>query len=254
MRFGSSLSVVADREGWEVAVAERVTVAERIIPFLHPDSTTDIPPKKFANKLPKFIDQGYIEYPIPFRGIGELHTNFPHDSYADMRLVDPAMFELYDYAAENNLIIMIHPREIDLEDLDVALGYNPNTFLLLHGDEGIEKIIPPLMEKHDNLYYSLDAGLMYPYSLPIDGMTKEKFLNNVQSNGMYNRILASALHYWGPLIEAHPDRIMWGTDALSTWHFEVYPELTQFARDFIGGLDPDAQEKFAYKNAERLIG
>jgi len=226
---------------------------ERIIPFLHPDSMIGIPPNTLSHELPKLIDQGYIEYPIPFRGIGEVHTNFPYDLYANVRLLDPAMFELYDYAADNNLVVMIHPREIDLEDLDVALGYNPNTKLLLHGDEGIEKIIPPLMEKHDNLYFSIDAGLMYPYSVPVDGMTKENFLNNVQSNGMYNRILASALHYWGPLIEAHPDRILWGTDVLSTWHFEVYPELTQFARDFIGGLDPAVQEKFAYKNAEELI-
>jgi len=226
---------------------------ERIIPFLHPDSLIGIPPKKLSDKLPKLIDQGYREYPIPFRGIGEMHTDFPNDMYANVRLNDPAMFELYDYAAENNLIVMIHPKKSDLEDLDVALGYNPNTILLLHGDEGIERIIPPLMEKHDNLYYSLDAGLMYPYSVPVDGMTKEKFLNNLQSNEMYHRILASALHYWGPLIEAHPDRIMWGTDALSTWHIEVYPELIGFARDFIGGLSPEIQEKYAYKNAERLL-
>ena len=86
-------------------------------------------------------------------------------------------------------------------------------------------------------------------------MTKEKFLNNLQSDGMYYRLLASALRYWKPLIEAYPDRITWGTDALSTWHFDhdVYSEVTWFARDFIGGLSPEIQERFAFKNAERLL-
>ena len=175
--------------------------------------------------------------------------------YKDIRLNDEEMYELYDYAAENNLVVMIHTRESDLDDLHDALNHNPKTKILLHGDEGMEKIIPPLIQEHDNIYYSIDAGLMYPFSLPVDGMNKEIFLNNVQSNEMYHRILASALHYWKPLIEAHPDRIMWGTDALHTWHFDddVYSEVTRFARDFTGGLSPEIQERFAYKNAERLI-
>jgi len=86
-------------------------------------------------------------------------------------------------------------------------------------------------------------------------MTKEVFLNNLHSKELYYRLLASSLHYWKPLIEAHPDRIMWGTDALWSWHFEqeVYSEVTWFARDFIGGLSLEVQEKFAYKNAESLF-
>ena len=150
---------------------------------------------------------------------------------------------------------MIHPRETDLEDLQDALGYNPKTIILLHGDEGIENIISPLMEEHDNLYYSIDAGLMYPYSLPIAGMTKEQFLNNLQSDEMYNRILESSLNNWKPLIEEYPNRIMWGTDALYSWHFdeEVYSEVVRFTRDFIGELEPEVQEKFAYTNAKGMF-
>ena len=87
------------------------------------------------------------------------------------------------------------------------------------------------------------------------GMTKEKFMNILHSKGMYYRLLAAAIHHWKPLIEAYPDRMMWGTDALYSWHFEheVYSELTWFAREFIGGLSPEVQEKFGYRNAERML-
>jgi len=223
----------------------------RIHTFLFPDSLIGIKSREYFTT--KLIDDYVKKYPI--KGIGEIHVDGENPLYKDIRLNDEEMYELYDYAAENNLVVMIHTRESDLDDLHEALRYNPKTKILLHGDEGNEKIIPPLIEEHDNIYYSIDAGLMYPYSIPVDGMTKEIFLENTHSNEMYYRILASALHYWKPLIEAHSDRIMWGTDALYSWHFDedVYSEVTRFARDFTGGLSPKVQEKFAYLNAERML-
>lgn len=218
-----------------------------IIPFIFPDSLIGITPQKFFTT--DLLDQYIEEYPI--RGIGEIHVDQENPLYGNIRLNDDKMFELYTYAAENNLVVMIHPRESDLADLDDALEQNSNTIIILHGDEGIENIIPPLLDKHRNLYYSLDAGLMYPYSMQIADMTKEEFLGNLDV--MYDEILTLSLQNWKPLIEKYPDRIMWGTDALSTWHFEVYPEVVRFGRDFIGQLDPAVQEKYAYKNAEELI-
>jgi len=220
--------------------------------FLFPDSLIGIKSREYFTT--EIIDDYVKKYPI--EGIGEIHVDGENPIYKDIRLNDNEMFELYDYAAENNLVVMIHPRESDLEDLHEALRHNSKTIFLLHSGEGIEKIIPPLLQEHDNLYYSIDAAIMENYNLGIAGMTKENFLNNLQSNGMYYRILASALNHWKPLIEAYPDRIMWGTDAGWSWNFEqeVYSELTWFARDFIGGLSLEVQEKFAYKNAERMLG
>jgi len=74
---------------------------------------------------------------------------------------------------------------------------------------------------------------------------------------MYHRILASALHYWKPLIEAHPDQVMWCLDRdpniLWTYDRDVGLKLVDYGRAFIGRLDPAVQERFGYKNAERLI-
>ena len=43
------------------------------------------------------------------------------------------MLDLYDYAAANDLIVMIHPELSDMEDLHGTLINNPNTIFLLHG-------------------------------------------------------------------------------------------------------------------------
>ena len=106
----------------------------KLTPFLHPYSHIGIPPNEHGHKLPELIDQNYTGNPIPFRGIGEIHTGgILTDSYAGMRLVDPAMLELFDYAAANDLIVMIHPELSDMEDVHSALIQNPDTIFLFHG-------------------------------------------------------------------------------------------------------------------------
>jgi len=48
---------------------------------------------------------------------------------------------------------------------------------------------------------------------------------------------------------------MWGTDRWYRWQFdyEVGGILEEFGRSFIGELEPQVQEKFAYKNAEKIL-
>ena len=224
-----------------------------LIPFLHPYSHIGIPPNEHGYKLPKLIDQSYRGNPIQFRGIGEIHTSgILTDSYADMRLVDPAMLELFDYAAANDLILMIHPELSDIEDVRSALAYNPNPTLLLHGlvnnfdRAGIAKALETLFREYQNVYFSVDAALMEGYSLlNLEIKTKEQFLANLRSKRTYHRLLANSLVFWKPIIEAHPTRMMWGSDLVYWWHYEpdVIHEIAKFARDFIAGLDPEVQEE-----------
>ena len=63
------------------------------------------------------------------------------------------------------------------------------------------------------------------------------------------------LRDWKQIIEAHPDQFTWGSDRWYTWHFDpgVSGLVVEFGRAFIGRLDPAVQEKFAYKNAERML-
>ena len=236
----------------------------KLIPFLHPYSHIGIPPNEHGPKLPNLIEQNHSGNPIPFRGIGEIHTGgILTDSYADMRLVDPAMLELVDYAATNDLILMIHPELGDIEDVRRALMHNPETIFLLHGlvntfeRAPIAEQLETLFREHQNVYFSVDATLLAGYSLLDDRIrTKEQFLANLHSKRMYYRLLASSLVFWKPIIEAHPTRMMWGSDLAYWWHYEpdVIHEISQFGRDFTAGLNPEVREGFAYRNAVEMLG
>ena len=235
----------------------------KLTPFLHPYSHIGIPPNEHGFKLPKLIDQYYKGNPIPFKGIGEIHSGgILTDSYADMRLVDPAMLQLYDYAASNDLVMMIHPELSDIEDVHRALKHNPKTIFLIHGlvdnfDRArIGEELENLFREHQNVYFSVDAALMAGYSLLNDQIrNKEQFLGNLYDKRTYYRILASSLVFWKPLIESHPTRLMWGSDLFYWWHYEpdVIHEIAQFGRDFTAGLRPEVQERFAYLNAIEMM-
>ena len=83
--------------------------------------------------------------------------------------------------------------------------------------------------------------------------TKEEFLDYMKNN--FDAALADEVQIWKTRIEKHPDKILWGTDRWYTQHFdaEVGAMVEEFGRSFIGQLDPSVQEKYAYKNAERLL-
>jgi len=69
------------------------------------------------------------------------------------------------------------------------------------------------------------------------------------------RLTRVAMAFWQPVIEAHPTRMMWGTDLYYWWHYEpdVINMIAQFGRDFISNLDDHAQERFAYRNALEML-
>ncbi len=171
------------------------------------------------------------------------------------------MLELFDYAAANDLIVMIHPDLSHIEDVHRALDHNPNTIFLLHGMvdtvESVAEALETLFREHENVYFSVDAQLIPGYGLHNSQIKdKEHFLANLHSQPMYYRLLASALVYFKPIIDAHPTRMMWGTDLVFSWHNEpdVIHEIAQFGRDFTAGLDPEVQERFAYRNAVEMLG
>ena len=103
-----------------------------------------------------------------------------------------------------------------------------------------------------NVYFTVNDLYGDQYLLNI-GENKATFLAAVND---FEPLLAKDLSTWKDLIEAHPDQFVWGTDrgdAVWTFDREVGQRLVAYARAFIGRLDPDVQERFAYKNAERLV-
>ena len=114
----------------------------------------------------------------------------------------------------------------------------------------LEEWITDVLDGHPNAYYSLDAN-MFTVLYNVD--SKEEFLTEFRAD--FNILLEENIDKWKDEIEARPDRFVGGTDRGNTWHFdpEVGAILLEFSGAFIGSLDPEVQEKFAYKNAERLI-
>ena len=165
--------------------------------------------------------------------------------------------EMYAIAGQNKLVIMVHPRQEQKNAVDRILAKYPNINFLLHGGRDIEGWIPDLLEKYDNAFYSMDANLVQLYGWDRGqasaSPTKEEFLAYFRQN--FESILEEELEYWKPFIEKYPDQYTWGTDRWYRWHFdaEVGGLLEEFGRSFIGNLDPEVQEKIAYKNAEKIL-
>jgi hypothetical protein len=61
---------------------------------------------------------------------------------------------------------------------------------------------------------------------------------------------------WLPVLQAAPDRVMWGTDVAFGWHLDedVYGMLVDFSRRFVEQLPAELRDGYARLNAERLLG
>ncbi len=195
------------------------------------------------------------------RGIGEI------EQYAwDIQPNDPKMLQLFDLAAENNLAVMFHPDPGQTNGVKAVIERYPETTFLIHMfpedfDRDRQDYIN-LMKMHDNLYFSVDVdhmmfegqtGLLYKYEDEPVETAKRHFIANYDRNEQ--QLLNAALNRYKPLIEAVPDKAMWGTEGGTEYVYEpeVYDRMIKFTRLFIGQLDPSVQGKFAYQNAERLI-
>ena len=72
---------------------------------------------------------------------------------------------------------------------------------------------------------------------------------------LYTKLLSDSVDFWKPVIEAHPSRMMWGSDLNYWWHYEpdVLHEIVAFGRRFIWHLDPTVQKRFAYRNVVEML-
>ena len=195
------------------------------------------------------------ENPGLFQGIGEVKFDF-NEVENDLP-EDSKYLEKYLLADQHNLIIMMHPRKDQLDAVERLLKKHPTVPFLLHGVEVVRHDVGRLMNSYPNLYYSIDAELTSIYgwqaSHQQQGPSKEEYLAYMRTN--FNSKLQQSVEEWKVLIEDHPDQFLWGTDRFARWHFDykVGSVIEEMGRSFIGKLDPAVQEKFAYKNTERLL-
>ena len=184
-----------------------------------------------------------------FKGIGEIKM-FDNGS-----IFRPVFLAHYDLAKEQKIPVMLHPFHEHKSEVIRLLERYPEVRFLFHGGDEREWIME-IIKRFPNSYRSIDdVFALYGWGPEHRDKkpSKEEFV--AYFRGHFNTLLAKALAEWKPRIEAYPNRFMWGTDRWYDWHFdyEVGGLLTEFGRAFIGRLSPAVQEKFAYKNAERLL-
>ena len=220
------------------------------VPFIMPPGPKDVQPTVDAETLGEMLAvhlglfQGYGE--IGLYGLEGLREadDYPPDA--------PIFQDIYSAVKKHQLMVYLHPGEGHVDNLERALQEHPEIIFIVHGEQ-VEEEIGDLMEKYVNIYFTVndlygDQYLLHP------GESTRTFLAALKN---YEPLLEKDLATWKELIEAHPDQFMWGTDrgGIAVWTFdlEVGQKLVDYARAFIGRLDPDVQERFAYKNAERIF-
>lgn len=214
--------------------------------------------KDVIDTSPAFAGEDFI------RGFGEVETQ-----EWSIRHNDAEIMKLVSLASSNRKHFMFHPVASKLDDVKTMIESYPDTIFLIHMyredlKNGEQKLID-MMKTHDNLYYSIDAAhilhydgndILYSYYDSYGDNAGSRFISAVNSN--YNSIMSSAVNEYKDLVEAVPDKVMWGTEAGPDYSFEpdVYNLLIKASRDFIAKVtdNPDEQEALGYKNALRVFG
>jgi hypothetical protein len=139
--------------------------------------------------------------------------------------------------------------------MEIAVQRFPEVTFIIHGDF-VRPYTQGIMDRNPNVYFTyndifaISGGVGETFRFG----EKATFLSDIRSE--WDRILEEADDIYRPMIEAHPDRFMWGTnrgDIVWGYDEEVGQILAEFGRAFIGRFDPAIQADLAYKNAERLI-
>jgi len=211
----------------------------------------------------------YLQPQGLLQGVGEI--GLYSGETQNVTFDDPVMQTVFQVVNELKGIVMVHPstmgmggRLTELAEVEPSIRKYPDAIFLFHGNQEVFNMVAQLMSKYPNVYYTYDANIFS--SGPGGGSlvtplpdaaaeTAEHFLAEVNRIGS-DRLVEVGLAKVALKIQQYPDRIMWGTDLAFPWHFEepVTDVVISLSRQLIGRLPADIQEKYAYKNAQRVFG
>ncbi|MCR4260779.1 MAG: amidohydrolase [Candidatus Colwellbacteria bacterium] len=239
---------------------------ERFVPFIMPPERDD-KPDGFPTVAAPDLEEMLAVYPKLFRGYGEigLYERGDHGGPKGAPELSPdseRLNKIYPIVRENNLLVYFHLGQGQKEGFEKILSDNPDINFIFHGDqlipyeeEGRQNLrhIDDILSRHPNAYYGVDELYGDVWILRPD-VSKENFLAHFSD---YESLLQKDLGTWKNFIERHPNQVLWGTDrgVNVPWSLdsEVGLALTRYTRAFIGRLSLEVREKYAYKNAEKLL-
>ncbi len=208
---------------------------ERILPC-RGDDGLDVNDPTTLNLIRADLDTGL------FRGLGEIiirhaltKANIPADH--------PVLLELFKLAAEHRIPVTVHldsPQK-GLAEFERALNQCPSTtFIWAHCGPSTADVLKGMLDRHPNLY--ADLSTLNPVWLKLAG--RQALPPGCQIESLE----------WIRLMEAYPDRFLFGTDP---WFIEAYvrlPDITTWVKDNVfSQLSPETAEAIDHGNAERLF-
>lgn len=238
---------------------------DRFVPFIMtPDRddsldgfpTVDAPTLKSMLETSPGLFEGYGEIGLYERGDNGGPKGSPALSPDSQRLLD-----IYPVVRQNKLIVYFHLGRGQKESFEKILEQNPDINFIWHGDQLIPyehgeqnlSFIEEILSKHKNAFYGVDELYGDTWLLKPE-ISKEEFLAHFKNS---EALLKKDLATWKKFIEKYPDQVLWGTDRGWSAPWSLDPEIAEtlntYTRAFIGRLDPSVQEKYAYKNAEKLL-
>ena len=198
------------------------------------------------------------------RGFGEVETQ-----EWEARHNDPRIIRLIEVAQKNNINFMFHPVDTKIDDVQKIIEAYPDTTFLIHMyredlAKSKDKLIK-ILKGHDNLYFSIDAAhilfvdslggdLVYVYDSNNKQSSINKFVSTYDSKE--KSLINDAIKAYKPLVDAVPDKVMWGTEIGPEYAFDpqVFDRAVKASRFVIAGFDEEHQEAVGYKNALRVFG
>ena len=242
-------------------------VGSHVIPLFHASNWSQL----FASEqYTEAVLQQYLQPQGLHWGVGEIALY--QEDLQSVTFNSPAMQTVFQAVNELKGIVMIHlstinmgGRPTELSEIEPSIRDYSDTTFLFHGRKEDMKLVAQLMSKYSNVYFTIDANdsiftskftgynLLFPGGAAAD--TAERFLADIDRIGA-EALVQNGLDNLTTLLEAYPDRVLWGTDLSYTWHFDdaVFDTVISLSREVIGRLPADLQEKYAYQNAQRVFG
>ena len=269
--FGISGEPAVDRLISDQGLGEVIAAAQkhphRIIPFFNPGIGGEEVEQYLGEELTGMYTKTLaasqeIAGKDFIRGFGEVETqewNARHN--------DPRIIQLIEVAQKNNINFMFHPVATKIDDVEkIGDAYPDTTFLIHMYREDLDKCMAKLikiLQEHDNLYFSMDAAhilfangndIIYTY----DGTDKQSSISRFVSTyeSKEKSLITSAISAYKPLVDAVPDKVMWGTEIGPEYAFDpqVFDRAIKISRFVIAGFAQEHQEAVGYKNALRVFG
>jgi predicted TIM-barrel fold metal-dependent hydrolase len=208
-------------------------------------------------------------YPGVFSGIGEftIHKEFVSSKVAGdvASLTDPALDRILEFAGEVGLIVLIHS-DIDvpfasdtkglvyLKQMVELLARHPET-VVIWAHAGLGRVIAPV-----NAQASVESAERSINQFEIiDSIIREPRLGHVYFDISWSEVAkyavrdADAVEETAKFLNAHADRVLFGTDNVAPTDQEKHLEVYRMWDPVWSRLDPEASRKIRTGNYERLF-